>query len=104
MKEENGSQDVGATAFDYPTGQHPGYENKIYHGNQRVPHPTNSAAKITPAAEVRRATLEAKYCNVKVVIIHIVKWFIRVTMKIEMLLLVDASAYVVVCVLQRLRI
>lgn len=60
MKEENGSQDVGATAFDLPNGQHPGYENKIYYGNQKVPHPTNSAAKIVRPDEVMRAVLEGK--------------------------------------------
>lgn len=60
MKEDNGNQDVGATAFDYPNSQHPGYVNKIYYGNQHVPHPTNSAAKITPQAEVMRAVLEGK--------------------------------------------
>lgn len=60
MKEENGSQDVGATAFDLSNSQHPGYTNKIYYGDQRVPHPTNSAAKITPKGEVVRAVLEGK--------------------------------------------
>lgn len=60
MKEENGSQDVGATAFDLPNGQHPGYANKIHYGDQRVPHPTNSAAKIVPRDEVMRQVLEGK--------------------------------------------
>jgi hypothetical protein len=60
MKEENGDQGVGATAFDYPNSQHPGYENKIHYGNQHVPKPTNNAAKVTPAGEVMRAVLEGK--------------------------------------------
>lgn len=60
MKEDNSYQGVGATAFDLPNSQHPGYENKIYYGNQKVPHPTNSAAKITHPNEVMRQVLEAK--------------------------------------------
>lgn len=52
MKEENGDQGVGATAFDYPNSQHPGYANKIYYGNQNVPRPTNSSAKHVDAAKV----------------------------------------------------
>lgn len=60
MKEENGYQGVGATEFDYPNSQHPGYENKIYYGNQHVPHPTNRAAKITNHAKVMRQVLDAK--------------------------------------------
>ncbi len=60
MKEDNGQQDVGATAFDLPNSQHPGYENKIFHTSVKVPHPTNSAAKVTPKSEVMRAVLEGK--------------------------------------------
>ncbi len=60
MKEDNGSQNVGATAFDYPNSQHPGYENKIHYGNQYVPKPTNAAAKITHPNEVMRAVLQGK--------------------------------------------
>ncbi len=60
MKEENGDQGVGATAFDYPNSQHPDYENKIYHTKVKVPHPTNSAAKVTPHNECMRAVLEGK--------------------------------------------
>ena len=60
MKEDNGDQGVGATAFDYPNSKHPGYENKIFYGNQNVPHPTNASAKVTPRAEVMRAVLEGK--------------------------------------------
>ena len=51
---------VGATAFDLPNSQHPGYENKIHYGDQRVPHPTNSAAKIVRPDEIMRAVLEGK--------------------------------------------
>jgi hypothetical protein len=60
MKEENGDQGVGATAFDYPNGQHPMYENRIYHTAHRVPRPTNNAAKMVNAAEVMRQVNEAK--------------------------------------------
>lgn len=60
MKEENGDQGVGATAFDYPNGQHPGYDNKIYHTAHKVPHPTNNAAKMVRPVEVMRQVLEAK--------------------------------------------
>lgn len=60
MAEENGNQDVGATAWDYPNSQHPNYENKIYYGNQRVPHPTNSLAKVTKPGAVMSMVLDAK--------------------------------------------
>lgn len=49
MKENNGDQGVGATAFDLPNSQHPGYANKIYYGNQHVPTPCNKAAEKTPS-------------------------------------------------------
>jgi hypothetical protein len=60
MKEENGDQGVGATAFDYPNSQHPDYENKIYHTKVKVPHPTNSAAKVVHPEAVMKQVLEAK--------------------------------------------
>jgi len=60
MKEDNGDQGVGATAFDYPNSQHPGYENRIYHTKDKVPHPTNSAAKVVNAAKVMGQVLNAK--------------------------------------------
>lgn len=60
MKEDNGAQDVGATAWDYPNSQHPGYTNKIYYGNQNVPKPTNAAAKVTHADAVMNAVMDAK--------------------------------------------
>ncbi len=60
MKEENGNQGVGATAFDYPNSQHPDYENKIYHTKVKVPHPTNSAAKVTHPEKVMQQVLNAK--------------------------------------------
>jgi hypothetical protein len=60
MKEENGTQDVGATAFDCPNSQHPGYENRIYYGNQRVPRPTNSDAKIVVPSKVMGQVLTGK--------------------------------------------
>lgn len=58
--EENGNQDVGATEFDYPNSVNPLPHHKIFYGNQYVPHPTNSAAKVTMADKVMRAILEAK--------------------------------------------
>jgi hypothetical protein len=60
MKEENGYQGVGATEFDLPNSEHPGYENKIYHTKMRVPHPTNSAAKVVHAEKIMRQVLDAK--------------------------------------------
>jgi len=60
MKEDNGYQGVGATEFDYPNSQHPDYQNKIFHTKVKVPHPTNSAAKVTHADAVMSAVLEAK--------------------------------------------
>jgi len=60
MKEENGDQGVGATAFDMPNSQHPGYENKIYHTDKRVPHPTNAAAKRVDGPKVMRQVMDGK--------------------------------------------
>lgn len=59
MKEDNGAQDVGATAFDMPNSQHPGYGNRIHYGNQKVPHPSNSAAERVDGARVMRQVLDA---------------------------------------------
>ncbi len=60
MKEENGSQDVGSTAFDYPNNVAPRDYNKIHYGNQHVPHPTNSAAKVVQHDKVMKQVLEGK--------------------------------------------
>lgn len=60
MKELPASETVGMTAFDYPNNQHPGYTNKIYYGNQTVPHPTNSAAKMVNHVKVMRQVNEGK--------------------------------------------
>lgn len=60
MKEENGDQGVGATAFDYPNNVAPQNYNDIYHTKMKVPRPTNSAAKNVNAAEVMRAVREGK--------------------------------------------
>jgi hypothetical protein len=49
-----------AVGFDYPNGVDPKPYNEIKYGTTKVPRPTNSAAKITPAKEVMRATLEGK--------------------------------------------
>jgi hypothetical protein len=60
MKEENGDQGVGATAFDYPNGQHPTYENHIYHTKDHVPRRVNEAAKRADGAKIMRQVNEAK--------------------------------------------
>jgi hypothetical protein len=52
MKEDNGNQDVGATAFDYPNSQNPRPHFQAYYGRTPVPHPTNSAAKVVNPARV----------------------------------------------------
>ena len=61
-KEENGNQDVGATAFDLPNSEHPGYPNNIYYGNQHVPHPTNSHAK-TMGNSADRKQMQCTKCK-----------------------------------------
>jgi len=53
-------QNLGATAFDYPNDQNPRPILPMFYGNQLVPHPTNSAAKITHPFEVMREVMEAK--------------------------------------------
>jgi hypothetical protein len=57
---EKNKEDVGATAFYLPDSQDPRPHFKAYYGNQSVPHPTNSAAKVNPQAEVMRAVCEGK--------------------------------------------
>lgn len=59
MKEDNGIQNVGATAFELPNSQHPGYRAPIFYGSTSVPHPTNSAAKRADPARVMRESMEA---------------------------------------------
>lgn len=49
-----------AVGFDYPNNVAPENYNHIHYGNQYVPKPTNSAAKITPSEKVMRAVLEAE--------------------------------------------
>ena len=61
MKEDNGYQGVGATAFDLPNSQHPDYTNKIYYGDQRVPHPINDAAKPAQVGPYLRSMLRAPH-------------------------------------------
>ncbi len=60
MKQENNDKGVGATAFDLPNSQYPEYENRIYHTQVKVPHPTNSAAKRVNPREVMSHVLEGK--------------------------------------------
>ncbi len=60
MKEDNGAQDVGATAFDLPNSQHLGVDSKVYHTSMKVPHPTNNAAKRVDAAKIMGQVLTGK--------------------------------------------
>ncbi len=60
MKEDNGMQDVGATAFDYPTEQYPLSKQSIYYGNPHVPKPRNHQAMVTHPGEVMRQVNEAR--------------------------------------------
>ncbi len=53
-------QNVGVTAFDLADSQNPNPHAPIYYGNQHVPRPTNSAAKIVNAEEVMRHVREGK--------------------------------------------
>lgn len=53
-------EDVGATAFDLPNGQHPFKENHIRYGNQHVPKPNNKASERTNHAKVMGQTREAR--------------------------------------------
>lgn len=59
-KEENGNQDVGATAFDYPNMMNPRPRAPIYYGNQNVPKPCNYKAEMVDAPKVMKATIEGK--------------------------------------------
>lgn len=60
MKEDNGNQDVGATAFNYPNSMNPKQHAAIYYGDQYIPHPTNAAAKEVDHAKVMKQVLIAK--------------------------------------------
>lgn len=60
MKEDNMVGGVGVTAFDLPNNQNPRPIAPIHYGNQYVPNPTNSAAKIVNPEMVMRETLYAR--------------------------------------------
>lgn len=60
MKEDNGAQDVGATAFDLPNSQNPKPHAPAYYGDQYVPRPTNAAAKLVNPGEIMRQVLTGK--------------------------------------------
>ena len=60
MKEHEQKENVGATAFDLPNDMKPNNYNHIYYGNQHMPHPTNSAAKVVYHEKVMKQVLEAK--------------------------------------------
>lgn len=52
--------DDNAPFFGLPNNQKPNPYAPAYYGNQNVPRPTNSAAKVTPANEVIRAVIDAE--------------------------------------------
>jgi hypothetical protein len=60
MKEDNGAQGVGATAFDLPNSQNPKPRAPIHYGPQHVPHPCNYKAEMVDHAKVMRQVNEAK--------------------------------------------
>lgn len=60
MKEENGDQGVGATAFDMPNSLNPGKHHHYYYGDQHVPRPNNAAAMRCEPAKIMRQVLDAK--------------------------------------------
>ena len=59
-KETNGTQDVGATAFDMPNSQNPYGKPPIHYGSTKVPHPNNSTAEVTCHDCCTRALLQGK--------------------------------------------
>ncbi len=58
MKEMNES--IGVTEFDLPNSQNPQPHAPIFHTKMRVPHPTNSAAKMVNGAKVMEQVLHGK--------------------------------------------
>lgn len=52
--------DIGASACAIPNAQSPFPHFKAYYGNQYVPHPTNSSAKIVDHPKVMGQVLRAK--------------------------------------------
>lgn len=53
-------ESVGITEFDLSNSQNPKPHAPIYHTSMKMPHPTNSNAKIVPKDEIMRAVLEGK--------------------------------------------
>jgi len=53
-------EDNKAPSFEMPNEAASMAHAKPYYGNQYVPHPTNSAAKIVNHAKVMKQVLEAK--------------------------------------------
>lgn len=49
-----------APFLEMPNGLHPYPDRVIHYGTTKVPHPTNSSAKIVPHEEVIRAVLKGK--------------------------------------------
>ena len=60
MKEDNGEQGIGATAFDLSNSQNPTPHAKPFYGSTHVPHPTNSAAKRVNGAEIMDQVINAR--------------------------------------------
>jgi hypothetical protein len=59
MKDTN-IENVGATAFDLPNSQNPEPNAPIFYGSIKVPHPTNSTAKIVDHAKAMTQVLTGK--------------------------------------------
>lgn len=59
MKEDNGRQDVGATAFDLPNSQNPHQKFHPFYGSSSSKNLSNTSAKITHHEEVIRQVNEA---------------------------------------------
>ena len=53
-------EDDGATAFDLPNNMRPMFYNDIRYGNQYVPKPTNSAAKVVEHKKCMNQVMQGK--------------------------------------------
>lgn len=60
MNELPKSETKGMTEFDLSNNENPRRHFKAYYGNQNVPHPTNSAAKMVDPSKVMRQVNEGK--------------------------------------------
>ncbi len=57
---EKNYEGIGATEFDLPDSQNPEPHAPIYHTKTKVPHPTNTAAKMCDGAKIMRQVLYGK--------------------------------------------